>query len=168
MKSITKILALLFSASLYGQVYFGFNFDANKAFGIKDNPRTEIDHRGLDFRLEAGAVVDNFGIYITYGRFKSTTTEAEFWQYGAGVDYYVDVSNWIEVSAGVAFNPFKEKDFRGLYENVGTFSARFRTTLYFHQSIGLTLTAKLQQRSDVSKGYVGEGLIGLTLIPSNI
>ena len=151
------LIPLLFCLSLNAQPYINFSFDANKAFHLKDNSRTVNDIYGLDYDIEIGAKENNFGVFAFYGRFN----EAEFVNYGAGVDYYIDIIKNVNTSLGIAYSPTKQRDFRNKWEGVGWYSFRAVTTIYY-KHVGMSFRLNYQDRSDVSKGYVLEGAIGLT------
>lgn len=152
---LISIFAMTFKCN--AQPYINFSFDANKAFHLNDNGRTAKDIYGLDYDIEIGAREKHFGVYFFYGAFKN----AGFINYGAGVDYYVNIFSKIDTSFGIAYSPTKQKDFRGLYEGVGMYSGRIVTTIWI-KNIGLSLRGQLQNRTDVSKGYIFEGAIGLS------
>ena len=165
METITNKLLLglliLFTTSAFGQwMYVAPSFDPNKAFGIIDNPRTEIDHRGLDWNLEVGIIDENMGFYISYGRFDN----AGFKNYKVGADYYVRPFKWLDMSIGAGIGQIKEKYMTGQYfervafEGVGWYHFRAITT-FKYKGFGFGLKAQFQDRSDVTKGYVLEGQI---------
>lgn len=163
-RNLSLVVLLLISSIMYAQFdywYFNNSFDFNKAFHIKDNDRTKTDVFGYDYDLELGARFNSFGVYMFYGEFK----KAGFYNYGAGVDYYVDWFRWIDMSVGVAYSPVKEKDFRGVYVGVGVYHVRAVTTIYFNErnNVGLSLRWQLQDRRDTAKGYIFEGAVGITI-----
>jgi len=151
------LISLILSFSLNAQPYINFSFDANKAFHLNDNGRTAKDIFGLDYDIELGAREKHFGVYMFYGQFKN----AGFVNYGAGVDYYVNIFDNIDTSFGVAYSPIKQKDFRNDYVGVGWYHARLVTIIWIHKNIGLSLRGQLQNRTDVSKGYILEGALGI-------
>ena len=151
------ILLLFLSLNLNAQPYINFSFDVNKAFHLKENTRTLSDVYGLDYDIEIGAKENNFGVYAFYGRFN----EAGFVNYGAGVDYYLPIFENIDTSIGITYSPTKQRDFRDKWEGVGMYSARAVTTFWI-KNLGLSLRANIQNRTDVSKGYVLEGALGFS------
>ena len=151
------ILSLILSFTINAQEYVNFSFDANKLFHLKDNPRTVNDVYGLDWDIELGARENHIGIYMFYGEFK------KFNNYGAGVDYYVNILKSIDTSIGGAYSVIKEKDFRNNYVGVGWFHLRAVTTIWIIPTIGLSFRVQYQDRNDVSKGYIIEGAIGVSL-----
>ena len=158
-KIIYIISIILFISIVYkcnAQPYANFSFDMNKAFHLKDNPRTVNDVYGLDYDIEIGARDNNFGVFMFYGQFNN-----QFRNYGAGVDYYINIIEGVSTSIGVAYSPTKQRDFRDKFEGVGMYSARAVLT-YWIKHFGLSLRANIQNRTDVSKGYVLEGMIGLS------
>jgi len=151
------ILSLILSFTINAQQYISFTFDANKAFHLKDNPRTVNDVYGLDWDIELGARENHIGVYMFYGEFK------KFYNYGAGVDYYVNIFKSIDTSIGGAYSVIKEKDFRNNYVGVGWFHLRAVTTIWIIPNIGLSFRVQYQDRNDVSKGYIIEGALGVNL-----
>lgn len=164
METITnKLLAvlLLFTFSTFGQsMYVASSFDANKAFGLRDNPRTVVDHRGLDWNLEAGIIDGNIGGYLSYGRFDN----AGFKNYKVGADYYVRPWKWLDMSIGAGIGQMKKRFRTGQYferisyEGVGWYHFRAITT-FKYKGFGFGLKTQFQDRSDVTDGYVLEGQI---------
>jgi len=61
------------------------------------------------------------------------------------------------------YSPVKQLDFRDKWEGVGMYSVRAITTIWFHRFIGLSLRLQCQNRTDVSKGYILEGALGVTI-----
>ena len=152
-----QLILLFLTLNLNAQPYVNVSVDANKLLHLKENSRTVNDIYGLDYDIEIGARENNFGVFAFYGRFN----EAGFVNYGAGVDYYIDIINNVSTSIGVAYSPTKQRDFRDKWEGVGMYSARAVTTFWL-KNFGLSLRANLQNRTDVSKGYIFEGAIGLS------
>ena len=153
--SVIMLISMIYKCN--AQPYINFSIDANKAFHLKDNTRTLNDIYGLDYDIEVGAKDKNFGVYMFYGQFKN----AGFKNYGAGVDYYLPIFENIDTSIGIAYSPTKQKDLTG-WEGVGMYSARVVTTFWI-KNFGLSLRANLQNRTDVTKGYIFEGAIGLSI-----
>jgi len=156
------------SAQGYGQrygtvddadyMYIDASFDANKAFGLKDNPRTQDDTRGLDWKFEAGARENNFAIYIFGGHY----APIDYIVYGAGVDYYLKKKpQGLDLSAGIYYSQVIRIDSDG---HSGSFTAwvspRARAT-YWIGNFGINITGRGQGRYDIGK-TVWEGSIGLT------
>lgn len=156
-------------------VYFNGSFDANMAFGLKDNTDTaEFDDRGFDFDVELGGRDRHFGVYIFYGRFNPINYQ----NYGAGVDYYV---KWLRETELIMFNPFNGRRvsvFDGIELSVGgaygviirdnnfTFpGSHFRSvaTIWFGKDLGFTMRFQLVQAGDLpNKKFRKEGSIGFT------
>ena len=130
----------------------------NKAFHLKDNQRTLKDVYGLDYDIELGAKDGNFGIYMFYGEFK----KAGFKNYGAGVDYYVNIFDNIDTSFGIGYSPTKEKDFRGKWVGVGWYQIRANTVIWI-SNFGISLRIQYQDRNDVDDAGIFEGAIGISL-----
>lgn len=159
MKIIIPLIFIMFSITITGQPYLNFSFDANKLFDLKDNTRTVSDVYGLDYDIELGARDRHIGVYIFYGTFKN----AGFVNYGAGVDYYVNIFENIDTSIGGAYSVIKEKDFRNDYVGVGWYHLRAVTTIWILPHFGISLRGQFQERNDISKGYVLEGSLGVSI-----
>jgi len=76
--------------------------------------------------------------------------------------YYINIIENVSTSLGIAYSPTKQRDFRDKWEGVGMYSARAVLTYWFNK-IGLSLRGNIQNRTDVSKDYIFEGAIGLSL-----
>lgn len=135
--------------------YISPSFDVNKAFGIIDNPRTEKDHRGLDFDLEAGVRDSHVGVYIFYGQF----TAMNYKNYGAGVDYYVMPFTNVHLSLGAYYSTI----IRQRNESATSYiSPRAVTTIWLSKNIGVLAKLQYQGRPDLGKSII-EGAAGLTI-----
>lgn len=153
------ILSLLLSFTTNAQEYVNFSFDANKAFHLKDNTRTANDVYGLDYDIELGSRDKHIGVYLFYGEFKNVG----FRNYGAGVDYYINIFDNIDTSIGGAYSIIKEKDFRNDFVGVGWYHLRAVITIWILPHFGVSFRGQIQDRNDVSKGYILEGAIGVSL-----
>ena len=157
-------------------VYTNFSFDVNKAFGVKDNPRTVVDHRGLDFDIEIGARDRHVAVYAFYGQFNAMNYK----NYGAGLDYYFQ---WLRNTKIHLYNPFtgqKSQIINGIDFSLGNYysvvlmkpsgsvssyiNPRAITTIWISQNVAFT--AKLQYQTRVDKKIL-EGAFGLTLTLDN-
>lgn len=136
-------------------VYLSPSFDANKAFGIKDNPRTETDHRGLDFDLEAGIRDNHVGVFIYYGQFAAM----DYKNYGLGVDYYVVPTNKLHLSLGAYYSVIIRN---GNESATSYISPRAITTVWLGNTIGLLAKLQYQGRPDLDK-RIFEGAIGIII-----
>jgi hypothetical protein len=141
--------------------YTNLSFDANMAFGIKDNTDTVKADRGFDWDAEIGVRSKHIGIYIFYGQFN----EFNYQNYGSGFDYYF---NWfrernVDLSIGVAYSQIIREDFDGNHGSFGWYHARGVATWWIFDDVGLTGRLQYQQRGDLkSKKGVIEGSIGIT------
>lgn len=176
MKTLFATIIVMITTSLFSQnyntkwsepdpshyFYLNGSFDVNMAFGLKDSQRTRnFNDRGFDWDLEGGIRVDHVGIFAYYGRFN----EMNYKNYGAGVDYYV---NWlsginVDLSVGGSYSPAKQRDALGRWEGVGMISFRGVVTWWVLDNVGLTGRATIQERSDVSDGWIFEGSVGITI-----
>ena len=147
-------------------VYADFSADPNKIFGVIDNPHTEVDHRGLDFDLEAGVVVDKIGAYIFYGRFEN----ADYQNYGAGLDYHFLGRSRVDLAVGAGLSRIVRKLPAGAYyereewADVGSIANyHIRTTAVFWilEDLGLSGRFQYQKRDDVEVHGVFEGAVGI-------
>lgn len=174
MKNLFTITLLLLSVLSYAQnelsndrdyQYFKFDLDANKLIGFHDNPDTVVDNRGLDFDIEIGARYKSFRVYAFFGAFNSTTTESEFYNYGAGVDYIPNLFRWVDMSIGVSYSPMFKKDLNNNWSPVGSIAFRAQTIIWFHpdSKVGLSLRANFIDASDKDSGIRKEGSIGIVL-----
>jgi hypothetical protein len=135
-------------------VYTSFSFDVNKAFGIKDNPRTLVDHRGLDFDVELGARDRHVAVYLFYGQFNAMNYK----NYGTGVDYYITASKAIDFSLGIYYSVIIRQ---GNNSATSYISPRATTTFWLHKNIGLLAKAQYQGRPYLNK-RIFEGALGFT------
>ena len=159
MKKIITLSLILLFITVEAQEYINLSFDVNKAFHLKDNSRTVSDVYGLDYDVEVGAKDGHFGVYMFYGRFEN----AGFKNYGAGVDYYVNMFDNIDMSIGVAYSKVHERDFRDKWVGVSWYHIRAVTTIWFHKNIGLSLRIQYQDRNEVAKGYIIEAAAGISI-----
>ena len=155
--------------------YADLSFDVNKAFGLYDNDRTVVDHRGLDWDLEIGVRDSHVGLFLFYGRFE----EMNYVNLGAGLDYYVHWlrdtkfklynplnNEWVDFVDGIEFSignaitiadRIREDDWRG-GEGFTYLNPKARTIVWFGD-LGFTLTAKIQSRPELGK-KIFEGQAG--------
>ncbi|MBV1928484.1 MAG: hypothetical protein KUG81_03125 [Gammaproteobacteria bacterium] len=152
----TLILFLITSIT-YAQAYTTFSFDVNKLTQIKDNKRTVVNHKGLDFDIEVGAIDENFGVYVFYGAFPN----AYYSNYGVGVDYYIKAFKNVSFSIGNYYSKvMRHKKYSWLGGGVSFLNPRVKTS--FDTSwITIELIAQLQSRPDIDK-RIFEGKIGIT------
>lgn len=163
LKSIWIITILSLGLFIFGitqckaQPYVSFSFDANKLFNLKDNSRTEIDWKGLDYDFEVGAIDENIGVYLFYGAFPN----AYYDNYGVGVDYYLRPAKRLTISLGNYYSKVMRK---GKYKHLGGavsfFNPRFKLGVDTSW-ITIELIAKLQSRGDIDK-RIFEGSVGVT------
>lgn len=141
-------------------MYLDFSFDGNKLLNIWDNPRTEVDHLGLDWDFEAGARDKRVGVYIFGGMF----VEADYMNYGLGADYYLfPNTQGLDLSLGVYYSQVLRQDSNGTW---GSFTAwvspRGRLIYWINDMLGINLTTKGQRRPELGK-TVWELSGGLTI-----
>ena len=171
MRNLITLILLSFTIGAMAQnkedprfVYTSLSFDANMAFGIKDNKDTLKKDRGFDWDLEVGARGGHVAVYLFYGQFNSF----DYQIYGTGLDYYFHwlkdkdllVFNNTDLSLGVYYSQVIREDSNG---NHGSFSAwvspRAQIILW-RGDLGLVLKGNLQYRPDLVD-YVYEASIGL-------
>jgi len=139
-------------------VYLKASFDPNNAFGITDNPRTEVQSTGFDYDIELGARYKTVGVYVFYGSFQ----EINYYNYGAGVDLYVNIFNKVDTSLGANMGVIGRKygdDWGASFAP----AVRAITTIWIVDDLGIVLTAQGQNRPDINKNLIFEGSIGLML-----
>ena len=157
----TLIIIFLFTKLSYSQTYTTFSFDVNKLTQVKDNKRTVVNHKGLDFDIElghrAGKEDGNIGIYGYYGAFPN----ANYSNYGFGIDYYIELFKNVYISIGNYYSKvMRHKKYAYLGGGVSLFNPRAKTN--FDTSwITIELIAQLQSRPDINK-RIFEGKIGIT------
>lgn len=155
------LILLLFTISSQAQ-YVDFSIDANKALGIFDNHRTEIDHRGIDFDLEIGAIEGNWAGYAFYGNFSS----AKYQNYGLGVDYYLLQNRNFHIVVGPQLTMILRKypvGINGERKAWGTnmaYAGRLVAVLWLTDHWGISIRIQYQRRPDINTGIL-EGSIGL-------
>ncbi len=151
------LMFFLVSFTCYAQPYASISADANKLFNIKDNSRTIVNHKGLDFDFEIGAIDKNVGVYLFYGAFPN----AGYSNYGAGVDLVLNPLKSLYLSLG---NYYSKTMRHGKYKYLGGaisyFNPRGKISYFINDNIGLELISKFQQRWDIEK-RIFEGQIGI-------
>lgn len=161
MKKLLFAIALFSLGTLSAQEhnpYISLTTDVNKATGLIDNPRTENDHRGLDWDLEVGLNPDNLGIYIYYGEFAI----ADYKNYGLGAEYFPLNNQQYELSIGGSVGSILRKD-SGNWANFITVNARSVFTLWIYKNIGISARAQYQVRPDINTHGILEGSLGIKL-----
>jgi hypothetical protein len=155
-----KLLLLLLPFCCMAQhnrfVNFELSADPNKMFHIIDNPRTEEDHKGLDFDLELGAADRGLYVYLFYGRFE----QADYQNYGFGADgFLVSGPQW-ELKAGAAVSVVMRKQLFGNRLQTEGWGAALGYHLRVLSSIRLNknfaLTGKIQYHR---RGDLGAGIL---------
>ncbi len=155
-------MALTLAMNAQRDAYVDFSADGNKLFGVIDNPRTEIDHRGLDFDFEIGARSKNIGIFILYGRFE----DADYQNYGMGADYYFAKGESFDISVGGAISNVMRKQYFGEERNPhwGTsigWAPRVKGTYWVIPKFGLSGRFQYQRRPDIAIHGILEGSLGI-------
>ena len=169
MKTLLTLLLLMpismMAQSFDHSIYIDLSVDPNKAFSLIDNPRTEVDHKGLDLDLEAGVVSDRFGAYLFYGRFE----KAGYQNYGVGADYYFLELERLDLAAGVGMSRILRKVPTGAYyertawADVGGFAnyhVRLTGVFWLLEDLGVSGRFQYQRRGDIEKGIL-EGAVGV-------
>jgi len=166
MKNLTLTLLLILPLSLAAQsdVYASFEFDPNKAFSIIDNPRTEMDHNGLDFDFEIGARGNKIGMYIFYGRFEN----ANYQNYGVGLDYYLAKGYRYDIGVGANIHNIMRHQTIGNASNMAWatylgWSVRSRYTYWILPKIGVSGVIQYTRRPDINVGGIVEGRVGVVV-----
>ena len=170
MKKLLAFLLLwpsfLVAQSFDHTLYVDLSVDPNKAFLLVDNPRTEVDHRGVDFDLEMGVQTDNFGAYLFYGRFEA----ADYQNYGIGADYYFLKRQRLDLTAGVGLSRILRRVPTGaFYErtawaDVGGFASyhiRSVAVWWPLEQWGLSGRLQYQRRGDIEANGIFEGALGI-------
>lgn len=128
MQKLILVSFLLITSITNAQFYTDFSVDPNKIFNVVDNPRTDVDHQGLDWDLEVGVATPYIGLYMFYGAF----SEMDYGNYGVGLDYYLTRGGWYDISVGGQIN-FVSKPYE-VYDENGDFAFYAN---YRGESIGL-------------------------------
>lgn len=164
------LIFLIMSTTVFAQqkhdVYLDFSVDGNKLFQVFDNPRTEVDHKGIDFDFEVGARSRKIGVYLFYGRFDS----ADYQNYGAGVDYYFAKGDWYDITAGIGLSRILRKEFTGVnfdrpvwfdYSGLFNYHARITGTFWALPRFGISGRIQYQRRPDINVHGIIEGSVGI-------
>lgn len=132
--------------------------DPNKALGIIDNPRTEMDHRGFHYDVEIGIAVNEFAIYSLYGKFK----QANYQKLALGADYFFLKDEKLEMAIGSSVSNIWKKQNAGS-ETITYFGWLGRLTgiIWVYQKFGLVGHFQYQSRPDLEIRGILEGKIGL-------
>ena len=156
-----SLLLIIFGTSCYSQFYAGIAIDPNKAFGIIDNPRTEMDHRGLHFDVEAGIIEDKFGFYLLYGNFE----QANYQKLALGTDYYFLKAEKLEIGIGSSVsNIWKKEISSNESDTYFGWLGRLTGIIWIHRNFGLNGHFQYQSRPDLEIRGIFEGKIGLRYI----
>ena len=141
-------------------VYFSAGIDPNKAFNVIDNPRTEVDHHGLDFNVETGIALQKVKTFIYYGRFEA----AGYQEYGAGVDYILPFQKPLELTLGLGYgNLMRVADFYEKTHWMGFLAWNVRTKFtYWFGNFGINAKLQFQQRPDIDMLGIIEGGVGIS------
>ena len=170
MKLLFLFLLPVFMAAQDHEVYFDLSADANKFSGVIDNPRTEVDHRGLDWDLEVGLITDSLKWYIYYGEFRAIN----WTNYGSGLDFYIEKGDWYDVVAGLQVNfishPFEVYNEDGSFAFYADYNAsslgvgaRLAGVFWVFRNVGLSGRLQYVTRPDLEETFgIIEGSIGLT------
>lgn len=155
------LFLLLLSGNCYSQFYTGIAIDPNKAFGLIDNPRTELDHRGLHFDVEAGIIKDEFGFYLLYGKFK----QANYQKLAVGADYYFLQNKTLEIGIGSSVSNIWKRESSSV-ENDTYFGWLGRLTgiIWIYPNFCLNGHFQYQSRPDLEISGIFEGKIGMRYI----
>lgn len=164
MKTLTLLFFLwpsLMMAQLDHEVYFDLSADANKLFQVVDNPRTEVDHKGFDFDIEAGVHDRAFGVYLFYGRFEA----ANYQNYGLGIDYYLIDGQRLDVAAGVGLSRILRKlpqyDSWADLSGYANYYARAVGVFWILENLGVSGRFQYQRRPDIETHGILEGAVGI-------
>lgn len=169
MKKLLIILLVwpsLMMAQFDHEIYLDLSADPNKAFGVFDNPRTEVDHRGVDFDFELGIHVRKIGVYWFYGRFEA----AKYQNYGFGADYYILDRDRVDIAAGLAFSRIMRKLPSGPYWGKETWAdlsdyfnyhARIQGVYWIWDNVGVSGRFQYHRRPDIEVHGIFEGAIGV-------
>ncbi|MCC8360666.1 hypothetical protein [Salinimicrobium sediminilitoris] len=146
------------SISCYSQFYTGVAIDPNKAFGIIDNPRTEEDHRGLHFDIEAGLIENEFAFYVLFGKFQ----QANYQKLAFGTDYFFLKDDRIEMGVGISVsNIWKKQGDNSETKTYFGWLGRLTGIFWINPKLGLVGHFQYQSRPDLEVTGIVEGKIGL-------
>lgn len=134
--------------------YLTTSFDVNNVFSLKPNHRMQTQIDGLDYDVEIGLKKHWYSPYIFYGQFKN----AQINNYGLGLDAYLNLFYFLDTGIGAGWSRIEQKHEGG----IGGFYLRGIASLPITNTIALTSRLQLQQRTDVTKGYIIEAAAGLT------
>ncbi len=155
------LLLLMLSASCYSQFYAGVAIDPNKAFGVIDNPRTELDHRGLHFDVEIGRIENEFGFYLLYGKF----AQANYQKLALGADYFFLKGEKLDMGVGSSVsNIWKKENSANNTEAYFGWLGRLTGIFYIYPKLGLVGDFQYQSRPDLELTGILEGKIGLRYV----
>lgn len=158
--AVSQNYGMKYSQSDPAHYFFGtLAIDVNQNFGLWDNPRMEKETVGFQWQADAGIRVDWIEFYGSYGK-------ADFINYmswGAGINLY---PGWfsevgLDLSAGIALSMVHwKKDWA--WNNVGAVAFKAQAQYWVWDNLGFGIRGILQQRNDVSKGWIKEGQIYAT------
>lgn len=161
MRKLTTTIALLLSLYITGQehkVYVVPSFDPNKAFGVVDNPRTEIDNRGLDWDIELGVSPRNLGLFLYYGEFAAM----DYKNYGVGIEWFPVRQDMYEWSIGGSAGSILKK-VNDSWANFVTGNLRTTFVYWAFEGVGISFRGQYQGRPDLKVTGIFETSIGLKI-----
>ena len=161
MKKLCLWVSLLFfgiAAAQNHNVYVAPSFDPNKAFGVIDNPRTEIDNRGLDWDIEIGVSPKKLGLFIFYGEFAAMNYK----NYGVGIEYFPIRQKIYEWSIGGSAGSILRKQ-NGNWANFVTGNLRTTFIFWAWDRIGLSFRGQYQGRPDIKANGIFETSVGIKI-----
>lgn len=145
----------------YQALFISAHVDFNQLLNIVDNPRMENDTKGLNYRLEAGAMDRYFEAYVFWEDFPAQ----DYYTYGIGLNGLL--TPWDNVFLAVGLNSgYIQRDYWG---NGAAFSLAAQVKVGLHVSRNFILIAdgEAKQRPDIGKPFVLQLKCGLRYLIKN-
>lgn len=160
-KTALRILLLL--PLFCGAQYVDLSGDLNNGFGLVENPGNQLNYRGADIDLEAGAVMWNYSAFLFYGRFDG----GNYHNYGFGTDYYLAKGDWYDIAVGGGLSMILRKELVDVEPNqyhlfgfMG-WMTRLSGVFWVYPKIGVSGRIGYQRRPDIDLHGIMEASIGI-------
>lgn len=156
MKNILIILVLALTLSAQGQnkhrkyraLFVSAHVDFNQLLNIVDNPRMENDTKGLNYRLEVGAMDTYFEAFIYWEDFPAQ----EFYTYGLGLNGILTPWDNVFIAAGIN-SGYIQRDYLGNKAFL-SFAAQIKGGIHISRNFILIADGEAKQRPDLGASKV--------------
>jgi hypothetical protein len=145
----------------YDALFISAHVDFNQLFNIVDNPRMENDTKGLNYRLEVGAMDKYFEAFVFWEDFPAQ----DYFTYGLGLNGILTPWDSVFISAG--FNSgLIQRDYLGNSVYL-SFAAQVKAGIHISRNFILIADGEAKQRPDIGKPYILQFKGGLRYLIKN-